>query len=287
MFLSSAFVARHELWDSSYSRQRETAGKMDYSVVDRALAGYDVHLGAFMFSGFYKSEFSVDEKVGRSVTFIKNGVLLGGNSVFSHVGSYKDDGEEVRMDLTSRRHLNDKAQQSLLGADVSYINLMGSAEGCAYRFKGSSPQMPGAIIRSLVTPLNDGEMPQPGTVTEDGIPNGLYSIHFELLDGLTGGLSGVALLSDGQILGGDAYFFYLGSYSSSNGRWRGEILSQEHTLSHSQGFPFGRQEVGIGFSGVFGEGAAQLSAVALSGKQSVRLQAKLKLIEPAQKYTER
>ena len=34
---------------------------------------------------------------------------------------------------------------------------------------------------------------------------------------------------DGRILGGDAFFYCLGSYSSGDGRWKGEMLNQEHT----------------------------------------------------------
>ncbi len=49
-----------------------------------------------------------------------------------------------------------------------------------------------------------------------------------MLDGVDGGLTGVMLLHGGRILGGDA-ILYLGSYTSANGRWKGQILNQEHT----------------------------------------------------------
>ena len=47
-----------------------------------------------------------------------------------------------------------------------------------------------------------------------------------MLDGLAGGHTGVMLLHDGRILGGDAFFYYLGAYSSSNGRWKGEFVNR-------------------------------------------------------------
>ena len=47
----------------------------------------------------------------------------------------------------------------------------------------------------------------------DVMKNGLYSIHVTLLDGRIGKGSGVILFRDGQILGGDAYLFYTGSYT--------------------------------------------------------------------------
>ena len=59
--------------------------------------------------------------------------------------------------------------------------------------------------------------------------NGLYSIHVTLLDGRIGKGSGVILFRDGQILGGDAYLFYTGSYTVKGDTFKGEVLVQRHT----------------------------------------------------------
>jgi hypothetical protein len=99
-----------------------------------------------------------------------------------------------------------------------------------------------------------------------------------MLDGIAGGLTGVMLLNDGRILGGDAFFYYLGTYTSADGRWKGEILNQEHTPAKSEHPIFGGQEVGIGFSGTCDEQGALLEATALAGKRSLRLTAVLKLM---------
>ena len=109
----------------------------------------------------------------------------------------------------------------------------------------------------------------------------MYSIHIRALDGVDAGLSGVMLLIDGRILGGDAFFYYLGSYSSADGRWKGEILNQEHTPAKGQNPVFGGREVGIGFSGTCDEEGAMLEATALAGKRSLRLTAVLKLMRRA------
>ena len=70
-----------------------------------------------------------------------------------------------------------------------------------------------------------------------------------MLDGVEGGLTGVMLLNEGRILGGDASFYYIGSYTSEDGRWKGQILNQEHTRPAKGENPvFGGHEVGIGFS---------------------------------------
>jgi hypothetical protein len=50
------------------------------------------------------------------------------------------------------------------------------------------------------------------------IANGLYALRILTLDGIDGGLTGVMLLQDGRMLEGNAFFYYLGSYSSEGGR---------------------------------------------------------------------
>ena len=127
------------------------------------------------------------------------------------------------------------------------------------------------------------EQPPPiaGGVGESGAVNGLYSIRLRLLDGIDGGLTGVMLLNNGRILGGDACFYYLGTYTSANGRWKGQILNREHTPAKGENPVFGGHEVGIGFSGTCDEEGAQLEATALAGKRSLRLMAELKLMRRA------
>jgi hypothetical protein len=88
------------------------------------------------------------------------------------------------------------------------------------------------------------------------------------------------LLNDGRILGGDAFFYYLGTYTSESGRWKGQILNQEHTPAKGENPIFGGHEVGIGFSGACDADSASWEATALVGKRSLRLTAVLKLMRP-------
>jgi hypothetical protein len=67
--------------------------------------------------------------------------------------------------------------------------------------------------------------------------NGLYSIHVTLLDGRIGKGSGVILFRDGQILGGDAYLFYTGSYTVKGDTFKGEVLVQRHTTPRDNDNP--------------------------------------------------
>ena len=68
----------------------------------------------------------------------------------------------------------------------------------------------------------------------DVMKNGLYSIHVTLLDGRAGKGSGVILFRDGQILGGDAYLFYTGSYTVKGDTFKGEVLVQRHLPARRQ-----------------------------------------------------
>ncbi len=233
-----------------------------------------------MLEGFYKVRFQVNDAVGRSVMYAHGGSMLGGNSAFAHYGTYREADGVVTSEITSHRHNDDPNHKSLLGSDISTIDVRGSAEGNIYSFIGGSPQMPGAVFRSVMTPIEEHSI-SAGAVGEGGIADGLYSIHIRLLDGVAGGLTGVMLLNNGRILGGDAFFYYLGTYSSADGRWKGEILNQEHTPAKSEHPIFGGYEVGIGFSGTCDNQGALLEATALAGKRSLRLTAVLKLMRRA------
>ncbi len=72
-----------------------------------------------------------------------------------------------------------------------------------------------------------------------------------MLDGIDAGNSGVMLLHDGSIRGGDAFFDYIGAYSAANGKWKGELVNREHTPAKGDRPLFGGHEVGIGFSGTY------------------------------------
>lgn len=116
-----------------------------------------------------------------------------------------------------------------------------------------------------------------GTVGAMKITNGLYSIHIEMTDGGHGRAHGVIMLFDGKIAGGDSYFYYTGSYTADRGKWRGELITNEHTKSVGSLPLFGGREVACGFTGVYSVDAAEVNGTALVGKTSVVFHARLKL----------
>src|SRR3981081_2709856 len=99
--------------------------------------------------------------------------------------------------------------------------------------------------------------------------NGLYSIHVSLQDGRSGKGSGVIMFREGKILGGDAYLFYTGSYTSKGGTFKGGILVRRHT-SNPDANPVcgGRRPLAIGVTGTLTDAAAVMDGTALVGKAS-------------------
>jgi hypothetical protein len=235
-----------------------------------------------MFEGFYKVRFQLNAAVGRSVMYARAGKMLGGNSAFAHIGTYQKESDgTVDIVIQTVRHNPDPAYRAMAGTDDATLLAKGTPDGDLYRFAGHLKELPGAVFSSVMTPIADEAVPIAGGVGEGGIVNGLYSIHVRMLDGVEGGLTGVMLLNDGRILGGDASFYYIGSYTSENGRWKGQILNQEHTPAVGENPVFGGHEVGIGFAGTCDEEGALLDATALAGKRSLRMTAVLKLMRRA------
>src|SRR3954454_9535966 len=234
-----------------------------------------------LLNGLYKVEYGVNDAFGRSIMCMHDGKMLGGNSAFAHLGTYREEGGEILAEIITQRHNEDPHYKPLMDTDVAAISVRGKPQGNKLRFEGSAAPRPGALFWANLTRLDDEALPPVGKVEQGGIVNGLYSIHIRALDGIDAGLSGVMLLIDGRILGGDAFFYYQGSYSSADGRWKGEIVNQEHTPAKGENPVFGGHEVGIGFSGTCHTQGAELEATALAGKRSLRLTATLKLMRRA------
>jgi hypothetical protein len=210
--------------------------------------------------------------------YVRDGRMLGGNSAFAHIGTYEKRDDSIDIVIQTVRHNPDPSYRAMAGTDDATLLAKGRADGVLYRFEGGLKELPGVAFQSVMTPIEQDAVPIAGGVGDGGIANGLYSIHIRMLDGVEGGLTGVMLLNEGRILGGDASFYYLGTYTSEKGRWKGQILNQEHTPAMGENPIFGGHEVGIGFSGTCDEEGALLEATALAGKRSLRMTAVLKLM---------
>ncbi|PDT87761.1 hypothetical protein CO669_23075 [Bradyrhizobium sp. Y36] len=115
---------------------------------------------------------------------------------------------------------------------------------------------------------------------EARVVNGLYIFDIEMRDGKRGQARGVVVLCDGRIMGGDSYFSYTGSYTFRNGKWRGDMIVNQHTEAVGRTLAFGGREVTCGFSGDYSAGGAEVEGMALVGKTSVTFTARLTLKDP-------
>ena len=232
-----------------------------------------------MLNGLYKVEMHTVHGSRRGVIYVHDGKMMGGNSAFAFVGTYRESEDgEVSVDISTIRHNDDPNFQPLLQSDKVTLSLRGRQQGEQYCCEGGTTQPPRIAFNSVMTPIDEEAAPPVLPVGQGGIKNGLYSIHIRMLDGIDGGNTGVMVLHDGRIRGGDAFFDYIGSYTSANGRWKGEIINHEHTPSHGERPVFGGYEVGIGFSGTYTDEGAVGEATALAGKRSIRFAAVLKLL---------
>jgi hypothetical protein len=231
--------------------------------------------------GLYKFHFTTERGTGCGVMFATaGGRLYGGDSGSSFVGRFTAADGVVSCEVTMSRHYHDAKYVPMFEVENAVMSFTGAPRGEEIHFEGGSAAMPGVHFTTILSPIDDADAPPPGAVGPDGIGNGLYSIHIRMLDGIDAGNSGVMMLRDGLIRGGDAFFDYVGAYTASNGRWKGEIVNREHTPSRGERPVFGGHEVGIGFSGTYNDEGAEGEATALAGKRSIRFKAVLrKLVE--------
>ena len=93
-----------------------------------------------------------------------------------------------------------------------------------------------------------------------------------------GHATGVVVLQDGRIMGGDSFFYYTGSYSYHKDKWRGEMIVHQHTdAPPGLNLVFQRREVTCGFTGTYSDGFADIDGTALVGTYSIPFRARLTL----------
>jgi hypothetical protein len=227
-----------------------------------------------MLNGLYKIEIDYAHGSGRGVMVVRDGHLFGGNAAVALAGRYRESGSDIAIEVTTVQRNDGRGFKPVPGADN--ITLRGRREGGRYRFEGGSALWAGAPFTAVMTAISEEAAPPPGTNGADGIRSGLYSLHIRMLDGIDSGNTGLMVLHDGTIRGGDAHFDYVGAYSSAQGRWKGELINRTHTPTMGQRPLFGDREVGIGFSGSYDEQGAEGEATALAGKRSIRFKAVLR-----------
>jgi hypothetical protein len=227
-----------------------------------------------MQDGLYKVEIDSAHGSGRGVMVVRDGHLFGGNAAIALAGRLES-GQDIAVDITTVQRNDGLGFKPVPG--VESIRLRGRHEGHdRYLFEGGTALLAGAPFTVVMTAISEETAPPAGANGADGIRNGLYSLHIRMLDGIDSGNTGLMVLHEGSIRGGDAHFDYVGAYGSAKGRWKGELINRTHTPTMGRRPLFGDREVGIGFSGSYDEQGAEGEATALAGKRSIRYKAVLR-----------
>ena len=109
------------------------------------------------------------------------------------------------------------------------------------------------------------------------IRNGLYLAETTFLDGVDAYNRHVMVLRDGTMRGGGGFYYTVGNYTCSGGKWKGEMTSQEHSPI-SITYPWARKVLSIGFTGTYSDDGAEFEATALAGKRSFRFKSVYRLL---------
>ena len=101
------------------------------------------------------------------------------------------------------------------------------------------------------------------------IRNGLYLAETRFLDGVDAYNRHVMVLRDGTMRGGGGYYYSVGSYTCSCGKWKGEMTSREHSPISAK-YQWAGTVLSIGFTGTYSDNGAEFEATVLGGKRSFR-----------------
>jgi hypothetical protein len=89
--------------------------------------------------------------------------------------------------------------------------------------------------------------------------DGLYKVRFETPRGSG---TGVVVLKDGHLWGGDSSMFYSGTYILSEGNFNAKIVTNVHTIAPHRPSIFGRDIVHISLTGSFSRDYAEVTGTA-------------------------
>ncbi len=108
-----------------------------------------------MLKGLYKVEFETARRKAVGVIFARDGQLRGGSSAFAYIGSYEQDGGQIRGKIMSRRHTNDPNVPSVFGVDDVRVDFHGSSIGDFAQVEGTAAEAPALGFKAVLTRICD------------------------------------------------------------------------------------------------------------------------------------
>ena len=103
--------------------------------------------------GIYKVVFHAVHGTRCGVIYASRGSSAGGNSAFLFVGNYSGEGSSIQAKVSTERHNDDPAFQSLFGTDTVTLTSRGTENGNLV--EGTALQLPGVPFRAVLTRVSD------------------------------------------------------------------------------------------------------------------------------------
>jgi hypothetical protein len=106
--------------------------------------------------------------------------------------------------------------------------------------------------------------------------NGLYSISAKGFDGVDWPPGGVCILQNGVLLGGGSFTYIVGSYTCTEGIFKGECVINPHTPPPVGHIYYNAKDIGAGFVGTYEGDRAELTGTVFSNGRSLTLEVTLR-----------
>lgn len=108
-----------------------------------------------LLKGLYKVEFETPRRKATGVIFADQGKLRGGSTAFAYIGTYEQDGGQIRGKIMSRRHTNDPNIASVFGVDDVRVDFHGSSIGDFAQVEGVAAEAPALGFKAVLTRICD------------------------------------------------------------------------------------------------------------------------------------
>jgi len=104
-------------------------------------------------NGKYSAWFRTALGEGTGVVLLKDGEIIGGDTVLAYTGSYSQDGDVFTVDIATRRH--SPGQLSVFGIDNVDLTLEGKSSGRVASCRGTTRQPPCMAFEATIIRMTD------------------------------------------------------------------------------------------------------------------------------------
>lgn len=98
--------------------------------------------------GLYRVSFATQFGQGSGVVVLKDGKILGGDSMMAYSGDYSVSSDKLNASIKVRPHTNQPGMTSVLGVNNADLNLVGKVAANTIDCRGSTPQAPGVTFEA-------------------------------------------------------------------------------------------------------------------------------------------